>query len=102
MTDYDKLVSETETRSKFFQTIQSLPLDEEFNYKGWLKNFTGADDKILACHILDFFTFYSSKMINKMLEVSIGYSGYSLRQKFPMWQHADFKEKCLYSYIVGE
>lgn len=96
------LVNETIERSRFFQTIQSWPLSDELNYEGWLRNFSSIYEKELACHLLSFFTYYSSKMIDKMLSVSVGNAGRLLEKKIPNWKHSNFKDICLYSFIPGE
>jgi len=93
---------DTKDRSKFFQTIQAWPLDEDLNYDGWLKNFAAGDDRNLACNILDFFNYYSVGMVNHMLKASVAKAGYFFKNHFTDWQHSDFNDRCVYSYIPGE
>lgn len=58
---------ETIQRSRFFQTIQAWPLDDDLNYEGWLDNFKKGEEQTIACSILDFFVHYPSRMVNKIL-----------------------------------
>lgn len=93
---------ETVERSRFFQTIQTWPLDEDLNYQGWLKNFADGEERRIACIILDFFVHYSSKMVNQMLKSSVSKAGYVFSKYFGDWQHSDFSSRCIYSFIPGE
>ena len=97
-----KIENLTIKRAKFFQTVHAWPDNEEFNYKGWLTNFKTEKDKELACLILDFFICYSEKMVNKMFTSAIEKAGAKLAQLIPDWQHSDFYNRCIYSYIPGE
>lgn len=101
MTDSTSVLKEAQTRSRFFQSIQNWPLNDNLNYDGWLNNFDSSE-KIIACHILNFFSYYPVRMIDKMLGVSVGNAGYLLRDKFPSWSYDDFKKNCIYSFIPGE
>lgn len=92
----------TTERSKFFQTVQAWPLDEDLNYEGWLKNFAEGEERRLACLILDFYNHYSSKIVIQMLRTSVSNSGYFFKSFFPDWDHTHFKTKCIYSFIPGE
>jgi hypothetical protein len=89
-------------RPDFFQRIQTWPINDELNYKGWLTNFSTPEEKKLASHILDFFMFYPRNMVNQMLKTAIGYCGKILVSHFSNWQHDDFLRKCIYSFIPGE
>ncbi|SFB50730.1 phosphoribosyltransferase-like protein [Algoriphagus aquimarinus] len=93
---------ETLQRSRFFQTIQAWPLDEELNYEGWLSNFSKEEEQVIACSILDFFVHYPARMVNKMLANSVANSGYFFLDYFPDWEHSNFKDRCFYSFIPGE
>jgi hypothetical protein len=89
-------------KSEFFRTIHAWPLNDVLNYKGWLDNFSNQDERDIASHILDFFIFYPRPMINQMLKTVIGYCGEALQSYFPDWNHDDFINRCIYSYIPGE
>ena len=89
-------------RYKFFRDVQIWPLAEEFNFQGWLNNFDNKKDHNIACHILDFFNYYPKKMVDQMLIASVGRAGYEFSKYFSHWQHSDFKNKCIYSFIPGE
>ncbi|MES2276779.1 MAG: hypothetical protein V4592_12205 [Bacteroidota bacterium] len=98
----DQQYAETNERAKFFQTVQAWPLSDDLNYDGWLKNFKEGEERKIACTILDFFTHYSAKMVEQMLRTSVSNSGYVFIKQFPDWQHSDFKNRCIYSFIPGE
>lgn len=102
MTDADNQLIETKERSRFFQTVQAWPLDNELNFNDWLNNFDEGEERNIACNILDFFTYYSKQMVNQMLQTSVSKSGYFFSKHFSDWQHHDFKHRCIYSYIPGE
>jgi hypothetical protein len=89
-------------RADFFRRIQIWPLNDVLNYKGWLNNFSIPEEKVIASHILKFFTFYPDAMLNQMLKAVIGYCGEYFAAHFTDWQHDDFKKKCIYSFIPGE
>lgn len=89
-------------RVDFFRNIQVWPLKNIINYKGWLDNFSQPNEKEIAARILDFFIFYPSTMVNQLLKTVVGYCGGVLKSHFPNWQHNDFTNKCLYSFIPGE
>ena len=89
-------------RSRFFQNIQAWPLDEDIDYKGWLRNFKKGTEYEIACSILDFFVHFSSKMVNQMLRASVSKAGYIFQEKFKDWDHSNFNDRCFYSFIPGE
>jgi hypothetical protein len=96
------LYEATNERAHFFQTVHAWPLSEEINYDGWLQNFDKGNDKKIACHILNFFTYFPDKMIDQMLKSSIGKAGEKLSRCFTDWKHNDFITRCIYSFIPGE
>lgn len=98
----EQLYAETKDRAKFFQTVQAWPLDDDLNYNGWLNNFSEGEERQVACQILDFFNHYSSKMVIQMLKTSVSNSGYVFIKHFGDWQHSNFKDRCIYSFIPGE
>lgn len=89
-------------RYKFFRDVHVWPLTDDFNFQGWLGNFENETDYKIACRILDFFNYYSKKMVNQMLIASVGRAGYELSKYFSDWKHDDFKNRCFYSFIPGE
>lgn len=89
-------------RAKFFQNVHVWPLSEHLNYNGWLNNFSDGRERTVAAHILDFFTYYPSRMVDKLLRISIGQAGQLLSTKLSGWEHTDLKHRCLYSFIPGE
>jgi len=93
---------EAKSRAKFFQTVQAWPLDEDLNYEGWLNNFREGEERDIACIILDFFNYYSSKMVIQMLKTSVSNTGYIFTKHFSDWKHDDFFDRCIYSFIPGE
>lgn len=102
MTQNDPIKKTTLERAKFFQSVQVWPLSEDMDYSGWLNNFKTDSDKMLACLILDFFTYYPAKIVNSMFVASIAKAGSKLSKLFPDWKHNDFYDRCIYSYIPGE
>jgi hypothetical protein len=102
MNNNNLLYDESIERANFFRRIQVWPLNDVLNYKGWLNNFTTSEEKHIASHILKFFIFYPDTMINQMLKTVIGYCGQYLANHFLDWQHDDFKNRCIYTFIPGE
>jgi hypothetical protein len=98
----NSLYSNTIDKATFFRSLQIWPLNDVLNYKGWLDNFTDTEERKIACHILDFFMFYPKNMLNQMLKSVVGYAGYTFASHFSDWQHDDFKNRCIYSFIPGE
>jgi hypothetical protein len=93
---------ETKSRARFFQTVQAWPLDDDLDFEGWLSNFDKGEERELACHVLDFFNHYSSKMVIQLFKTSVANSGYVFAKHFKDWKHDDFENRCLYSFIPGE
>jgi hypothetical protein len=93
---------ETLDRSKFFQTVQVWPLNDDLNYQGWINNFDSDEEKIIAAMIIDFFIYYPKKMVDQLFKAAIGNAGYKLSRVLPDWKHSDFFSRCIYSYIPGE
>lgn len=89
-------------RARFFQTVQMWPLTDDFNYSGWISNFKTKNDKELACLILDFFMYFSVKQVDRMFLYSLELAGAKLSKLFIDWNHSDFFERCIYSYVPGE
>ena len=103
MTEAQKsIIKETRNRAEFFQSVHAWPLNDNLNYLGWLKNFKTDEELKLACLIVDFFIYYPDKMVNQMLETSIGYAGQHLVKILKDWKHEDFFNRCYYSFIPGE
>lgn len=97
-----KVIDKTHERAQFFQNVQVWPLTKELNYVGWLNNFKSESDKKIACLILDFFSYFSSKMVDQMLISSLESAGHQLSKIYSKWVHTDFVDKCYYSFIPGE
>lgn len=97
-----EIASNSIDRYKFFRDVHVWPLADELNFQGWLNNFDNPDDYNIACHILDFFNYYPKKMVDQMLIASVGRAGYELSKYFSNWQHSDFKNRCMYTFIPGE
>ncbi len=89
-------------KGKLFRDVQVWPLSTELDYDGWLGNFSDDSDRAIAEQILDFFTYYSKKMVNQMLAMSVGGAGIVLKGLYTDWTHSHFKQKCIYSFIPGE
>jgi len=96
--DYDSVIG----KSDFLRNIQVWPLDDVLNYKGWLDNFPNSEEKAIALQMLYFFIYYPKSMIKQMLKTVVGYCGEILQSRFSNWQHDDFINRCIYSYIPGE
>lgn len=89
-------------RGKYFRKFQVWPLSNHLNYEGWLDNFSLDADRKIAEQILDFFTYYSKDMVDKMLSTSVGRAGNVFQEHYTDWTHTDFRQKCIYSFIPGE
>lgn len=89
-------------RGKYFRKFHVWPLRDHLNYEGWLSNFSLDTDRKIAEQILDFFTYYSNDMVDKMLAASVGRAGKILQEHYSDWTHNDFKQRCIYSFIPGE
>mgnify|MGYP001575716458 CR=1 FL=1 len=95
-------MNKSKDKATFFQQVHVWPLSSSINYEGWLSNFQTTEDKHIAECILDFFTYFPSAMVDKMLRNTVGQAGYYLSQRFPNWRHSDFMNRCYYSFIPGE
>lgn len=98
----NEILAKTLERSKYLRDIHTLPIANEFDYNGWLNNFETERDIEIACHILDFFTYFPKNMVDKMLKTSVGKAGFELSNHFKNWNHSDFFDRCYYSFIPGE
>jgi hypothetical protein len=102
MTQVDPIKKSTLERAIFFQSVQVWPLTSKLDYKGWLNNFKTNNEKKTACQILDFFSYYSTPLVDEMFKASISKAGSRLSRIFTDWKHSDFFDRCIYSYIPGE
>lgn len=98
----EKIIKETKTRAEYFQTVHAWPLNDKLDYNGWLSNFQDKNELKIACMLLDFFIYYPDLMVNHMLKTAIGNAGYQLSRAISDWQHTDFHDRCIYSFIPGE
>jgi hypothetical protein len=96
-----KYIEDVIARCNFFRQAQIWPIDE-VNFEDWLSNFKSSNDKYLASVILSFFCYYSKKMVNKLLNDSLGNVGYHFSKKRKYWKHNNFKSNTIYSFIPGE
>jgi hypothetical protein len=48
MDDNNLLYNESIERADFFRRIQTWPLNDVLNYKGWLNNFSTPEEKVIA------------------------------------------------------
>lgn len=86
---------------KFYQEIQILPKSADFNYEGWLDNFSSSE-RPLAEKILDYFVYIPEDIVNQMFRTVIGKAGYYFRSEDSSWCEHSFYNNCWYSYIPGE
>jgi hypothetical protein len=90
------------SRARFLQLTQVLPLSEGFNATRWIDNFEIGDEQYLACHILNFFCYFSDLMIDSMLRNAISKAGSVIIKEIPGWCNSSFKSRCFFSKIPGE
>lgn len=88
-------------RFNSFRRLQILPLEIDFNYKGWLRNFSNSHDKYIAAKILSNFIYYSKYPTNKLLADAIGNAGHFLKKIKPEWRFSDYS-KCIFASMPGE
>jgi hypothetical protein len=98
----EKILNDTRSRARYFQTVQAWPLNDKLDYEGWLSNFKTDSDRKLACLIIDFFIYFPDIMVNQMLKTSIGSAGLYLSKLMSDWKHTDFFNRCYFSFIPGE
>jgi hypothetical protein len=72
------------------------------DYKGWINNFKTKDEKKIAYLLLNFFLFFPSNMVDRLLIHSFNLSRNLLQNHIPKWSDRSIKEKCYFSYIPGE
>ena len=89
------------SKFRFYQDIQLWPRSSDFNYEGWLDNFTN-EEFPLARRILDFFVYFPDDIINQMFRTVVGRAGYYFKSFDSTWCNASFSKKCWYSFIPGE
>lgn len=85
----------------FYQDIQLWPINSDFNYSGWLGNFS-KEEQELAAMILDFFVYFPDHIINQLFRTVVGRAGYFFRRYDSTWCNNSFSDNCLYSLIPGE
>ncbi len=88
-------------RFKFFQDIRMWPKNSDFDYEGWLENFSKDEQKI-AQKILDFFVYFPDDIIDQMFSTVVGRAGYFFRKYDSSWSNESFSSNCWYSFIPGE
>ena len=64
---------------KFFQDIRMWPKNSDFDYEGWLENFSQDEQKI-AQKILDFFVYFPDDIIDQMFSTVVGRAGYFFKK----------------------
>lgn len=89
------------TKFRFYQNIQLWPKASDFNYEGWLENFSNDEQKI-AQKILDFFVYFPDDIIDQLFRTVVGRAGYYFRQYDSTWCNESFSKNCWYSFIPGE
>lgn len=65
---------------QFFQDIHLWPTGTDFDYEGWLGNFSGDEELELAHRILDFFVFFPDSIINQLFRTVVGRAGYYFKK----------------------
>lgn len=86
---------------RFYQDIQLWPINADFNYTGWLDNFS-KEEQYLAQKILDFFVYFPDHIINQLFRTVVGRAGYFFRKYDSTWCEKSFSDNCYYSLITGE
>lgn len=94
-------IIDTLERASYFQTVHAWPLNDKLDSKAWLDNFSD-QEKVIASHMIDFFLYYPTCMVEQMLVASVGKAGTYLLNMFPDWNHNFFKTRCYYSFVPGE
>lgn len=87
---------------QFFQDIHLWPTGTDFDYEGWLGNFSGDEELELAHRILDFFVFFPDSIINQLFRTVVGRAGYYFKKFDKSWNEESFYNNCWYSYVPGE
>lgn len=91
------------SRYDYYQKTNVWPTRmDDLNYKGWLDNFTGIQERKLAQLILDYFVYIPEDMVNQLFKTVVGKAGFHFRKTDPAWNNNSFKNDCWYSYIPGE
>lgn len=85
---------------KFFQDIRMWPKNSDFDYEGWLDNFSQDEQKI-AQKILDFFVYFPDDIIDQMFSTVVGRAGYFFKKFDSTWCNESFSNNCWYSFIPG-
>ncbi|MCR5574211.1 MAG: hypothetical protein K6F78_05255 [Bacteroidaceae bacterium] len=86
---------------KFYQDIRLWPKDSDFDYEGWLDNFS-RDEQEIAQKILDFFVYFPDDIIDQMFRTVVGRAGYFFKKYDSTWNNESFHNNCWYSYVPGE
>lgn len=89
-------------RARFFQKAQVYPLNKDLNAEKWIANFPNESEQFLACHMLNFFCYYSEHMIDEMLRAALNRAGEELIKHFPKWTNERYDTDCVFSKIPGE
>lgn len=86
---------------KFFQDIRIWPKNSDFDYEGWLENFSQDEQKI-AQKILDFFVYFPDDIIDQMFSTVVGRAGYFFKKFDSTWSNESFSNNCWYGFFPGE
>lgn len=99
----EKYIAEVIKREHFLRDVQVLPLEDKFNFEGWLSNFSQLNDKYIAAKILANFIYYPKKMVDRLMYDSVGAATSILAKKFSIGDRRRYhKYNVFYSYIPGE
>ena len=86
---------------KYYQDIRLWPKNSEFDYEGWLENFS-VDEQPIAQRILDFFVYFPDDIIDQLFRTVVGRAGYFFKKYDSTWSNESFSNNCWYSFVPGE
>lgn len=97
-----RFVDETIKKGAFYRKIQVWPLADDFNFEGWLNNFTDLNERYVAAKMLSGFLYYPKNIVNRMLYDAIGNAVSAISKKTGVNGAEIYKKQFIYSYIPGE
>ncbi len=89
-------------RRNFFRTVQVWPIREDFDCEGWIDNFSGDEERLIATKILSEFLYFPKKMLDRLFYDSVGCAISRIQGRLKISTDDFYKKNVLYSYIPGE
>ena len=102
MSKYSDMKEAFVKRRNFFRDVQVWPIREDFDCEGWIDNFSGDEEQLIAMKILSEFLYFPKKMLDRLFYDSVGCAISRIQERLKISANDFYKNNVLYSYIPGE